>query len=529
MALLAATLVTAALVYAWSYFQSIGMLFHGLMLVFLGAMVGFCLTGDLFNLFVFFELMSVTAYALTGYKIEERGPIQGALNFAISNSLGAFLLLYGIGLIYGRTGALNLAQIGRALSTQPADGLVIVAFVLIAVGLFVKAAVVPFHFWLADAHAVAPTPVCVLFSGVMVELGLYGFLRIYWTVFAAALAPHAEGIRTMLLVAGALTAVVGGVMCFLQRHLKRLLAYSTVSHAGAFLMGVASLSSVGLAGMALYVLGHALVKGALFMATGALLDRFGSVDEIALAGAGRQSRIAGLLFGLGGLAMAGCPLFLSATGKSLVEEALPEPLRQVVVVVLVGSSILTGGAILRATARVFLGLGRDVHDTAARAPTHGDEERESRDERPPGARWGMLTPPLVLLLTAFGLGLTVNQTPLGQVESAAARFMDQSGYIARVLDGRLLTAGLPGEVGSVEASPSSTASGLVSTVGAIALAAAALGLLRVPRRIGRQVEHMVEVVARPLRAIHSGHVGDYAAWLLLGVLAFAATSISVLR
>ena len=129
------------------------------MLVFLAAMAGFCLSGDLFNLFVFFELMGAAAYALTGYKVEAQGPLEGALNFAVTNSVGAFLALTGLTLLYARTGALNLAQIGRALSGHPADGLVITAFVLLTAGLLIKGAVVPFHFWLDDAHAVAPTPV----------------------------------------------------------------------------------------------------------------------------------------------------------------------------------------------------------------------------------------------------------------------------------------------------------------------------------------------------------------------------------
>ena len=126
--------MTAALVFSWRYFKEIGTLFTALMLVFLGAMAGFSLTGDLFNLFVFFELMSVAAYALTGYKIEEEQALEGALNFAITNSIGAFLVLIGIGLLYGRTGALNLAQIGQALASGPADGLVIVALALITGG-----------------------------------------------------------------------------------------------------------------------------------------------------------------------------------------------------------------------------------------------------------------------------------------------------------------------------------------------------------------------------------------------------------
>ena len=139
-------------------------------------MCGFALTGDLFNAFVFFELMGVVAYALTGYRVEEARAVQGALVFGVVNSLGAYTTLLGIGLLYARTGELGLAQIGSALDAHPGgpDALVIAAFVLVVTGLLVKAAAVPFHFWLADAHAVAPTPVCMLLSGVMVELGVYG-------------------------------------------------------------------------------------------------------------------------------------------------------------------------------------------------------------------------------------------------------------------------------------------------------------------------------------------------------------------
>ena len=112
LALLAAVLVTASMVFSWRYFEEISTYYHALMLTFLAGMVGFCLTGDIFDMFVWFELMGVSAYALTAYRPEERGSLQGALNFAISNSVGAYLTLSGIALVYGRTGALNMAQIG---------------------------------------------------------------------------------------------------------------------------------------------------------------------------------------------------------------------------------------------------------------------------------------------------------------------------------------------------------------------------------------------------------------------------------
>lgn len=145
------------------------------------------------------------------------------------------------------------------MADRPPQPLVVATFCLVAAGFLVKAAVAPFH-WTADTEAAAPSPVCLLFSGVMVVLGLYGTARVYWTVFAAALPP--DVMRPALLVLGALTAVVAAVMYLLQRHLKRLLAYSTIAHARLFLTGLGALEGPG---TAVYVLGHAGVKGALFL------------------------------------------------------------------------------------------------------------------------------------------------------------------------------------------------------------------------------------------------------------------------
>src|SRR5438477_5182166 len=235
LAMLVSLLMIAALVLMWRYRDTDAPHFQTLMLLFLCGMVGFCLSGDIFNMFVFFELMSVAAFALAGFKIDEGEAVEGSLNFAVTNTIGSFLVLTGIGLVYGRTGALNLAQIGVALGHGNADGLVVVAFCLLAAGFLVKAAVVPFHFWLADAYAVAPTPVCLLFAGAMSELGIYAVARIWFDSFAVSLGPHGDSLRLVLIVAGCVTALVGAGMCMAQDHIKRLLAFATIAYVGVFL------------------------------------------------------------------------------------------------------------------------------------------------------------------------------------------------------------------------------------------------------------------------------------------------------
>jgi hypothetical protein len=232
-------------VFGWRYFDSAQARFPALVLLFLAGMTGFALSGDLFDMFVFFELMSAVAYALTGFEIEEPSAVQGALTFGIVNSLGAYLTLTGIGLLYGRTGQLGLAPLAAALAGHPVDALVAASFVLVVTGFLVKAAVVAFHLWLDDAHAVAPTPVCVLFSGIMVVLGVYGTFRVTTVVFAVL--PRVD-LHRLFLVLGMVTALVGAVMCVLQRHLKRLLAYSTIAHVGLFVLAFGTLDAEGTAG-----------------------------------------------------------------------------------------------------------------------------------------------------------------------------------------------------------------------------------------------------------------------------------------
>ena len=506
LALFAAVLALAAFVFCWRWFVVIGPVFHALMLVFLAAMIGFSYTGDLFNLFVFFELLSVAAYALVAYDIEEEGPLQGALNFAVTNSIGAFLILTGIALLYGRTGALNMAQIGSALAGQPADGLVVVAFTLMAVGFFVKAAVVPFHFWLADAYSVAPTPVCLLLSAAMSELGLYAFARVYWAVFSGALGGE-EALEVVLLTAGALTALVGAVMCFGQRHLKRMLAFATVSHVGLFLIGIALLDAAGLAGAALFVVADGLVKASLFVCVGTVQHLFGSVDELRLYGRARRLRITGPLVVACALAIASLPPFGPWVGKALIDEAARDAGAGWVVAVFVIASILTGASVLRAAARVFVGVGprEDPAVVDAPAPEEVDAELRYPHKRVPRT---MTIPALALGLAGLGIGLVPGLR--ASFEAASQPFFDRAGYAATVLHGHAVH---PAAAAEVTLGVSDVLIGILTAAGACGLAYLSLAPPR-PRlhRVGVATGRAIEW----LRPLHSGYVGDYVTWLVVG-------------
>ena len=519
MATFVGLLGTAALVFSWRYFESVGALFHALMLVFLGSMAGFCLTGDLFTMFVFFELMGTAAFALTAHKIESDS-IEGALNFAIINSLGAFTTLWGIALMYGKFGALNLAQLGRAVEAAgPVAPLVIIALGLISCGFLTKAAIAPFHFWLSDAHAVAPTPVCLLFSGIMVELGLFGVARVYWTVFAGATTATVAAFHAALLGMGIVTAVIGAVMALRQRHLKRLLAFSTVSHAGIMLCCLIDSGVQGLGGTVLYIFSHGLIKGSLFLSAGIVLHRFGTVDLSALRNQGRATPWTGILMAVGGLALAGLPPFGTWTSKVLMDLSLHQTHDGWSAWILALAAAMTGAAVLRAAGWIFLGFGTDKK---REGPTNKERrETHSGSDYTPAS---MLGTAFALLLLGAVLG-SWNGFARWSLH-AAGQFVEFPGYQASVLQDVRMGPTAP----SFAFIPHPVVVGLAVSILAVVIAGLALARDHIPNHpIKLPVTRLLTPPLRWLREVHSGNVCDYAAWFTVGAAVLCVLFLAVLH
>jgi multicomponent Na+:H+ antiporter subunit D len=505
LATLAAFLTTLAFLFSWKHTDSGGDHYHPLMLVFLAAMSGFALTGDIFNLFVFFELMSTAAFALCGLKTGEPAPLAGAFNFAVTNTIAAFMVLTGIALLYSVTGTLNMAQMGLLLAGRH-DRLVVAAFAFVTSGFLVKAAAVPFHFWLPDAHAVAPTSVCVLFSGIMVQLGLFGAMRLFTTVFQGCFAGTA--ILSLFVVSGSITAVFGAVMCFAEHHLKRLLAFSTISHTGLMTVAFGLWSKDAMTGLFLYLIGHALVKAGLFFCAGILLHRLHSVSEPFLFAKGKQLRWTALLWFLGGLGLTAAPGFALNAGESRITEhaGWAEAL-------FLFAGALTGAAVLRVGLRIFLGIG-DPGPVDESAKVDEAPETKTNQRRVYGF---LFVPALICFGTAVALAFSKTFTV--NVAAAAIRFMDFRSYAHAVYQGATPIASV------AVPHPAATHALLLAALRALLAAAIAFWAvfrLRIPRAL-RWPSH-VEGPMRPLRELQSGHPGDYVAWLTVGFAALGGVA-----
>ncbi|HSU07263.1 MAG TPA: proton-conducting transporter membrane subunit [Acetobacteraceae bacterium] len=494
LSLFIAALTAVTLIFAWGWFDEVGTQFHAMMLVFMAAMIGFVCTHDLFNLFVWFEVMSVAAFALTAYQLNIAA-LEGALTFTVTNGLGSYLMLGGIALLYAPSGALDFGVLENFVRGSPNSPVVAAAFCLIATALLIKGAMVPLHFWLSDAHAVAPSPISVIFSGIMVPLGLFGVLRLLWTVFAPDPAvPHVA--HTLLLWLGGATAIIGGLAAVEQRHLKRMLAFSTVAHMGVLLIALALLTPAGVAGFFAYLIGHGLVKSALFMIAGICLASLGGIDELGLRGAGRTIWPVGLAAALGGLLLGGLPIGIMDSGTSTIDAAAAATGRDWIEVPIILGTGLTGAAVLRAIGRIFFGLG----------PTPGEEARAPSDQEQEAANrpvWLMAAPAVLLLAAALISGESVE---------AAAR---------HIAAGFLASSGVQSPVVPKLPAPHPFVPWVALTL-AVGVAGFDLWRDRLPRVFVWLVDGASWPLFDAVTRLHTGLVGDYVLWIVIGLAVFTA-------
>lgn len=517
LAVLAALLTSLALLFSWRFVDSGEKHLHPLMLIFLAAMCGFSLTGDLFNLFVFFELMSIAAFALCGLKIEEPAPLQGSFNFAITNSVAGFIVLTGIALLYSVTGALNMAQIGLSIGHRH-DPLALFACTLLFCGFLTKAAIAPFHLWLPDAHAVAPTPVCVLFSGLMVELGLYAVARIYYAIFAQSFAAHAYALHVILFAFAVATVLLAGFMCYAEHHLKRMLAFSTVCHSGLMLAALAAGGPLGLAAMMTYLVAHAFVKGGLFFLSGVLLHNQRSITERELFATARHLPWAAVLWILGAVGLAAAPPLALLLGESAAERAAElSHLHGLSVVFIIGGA-LTSAAVLRVGMHTFFGWGDGaLSDRSAEIGELPETDPEHRRLR----AYHLISPAVCMLLA---IALFAYPHWLHILRDAAAAMASQPAYLHTSYTGQHVAVTQPSWR---EAIPGAIARSLLALLLGVLLALSSVFRNRLPRQL--RVGAFIERGFRPLREMQSGHPGDYVLWMTVGIAAFGSAFMLFLR
>jgi len=287
--------------------------YHMLYLLLLTGATGVVLTGDIFNLFVFFEILCISSYALVAY-LRERSGIESAVKYLIQGAVGSSLLLIGIGLLYGQFGTLNMADIAENIASAGLMS-VFVPMVLIITGLGVEAAIFPLNAWLPDAHSSAPSSISAILSGIAIEVGLYAVARIIFTIFGA------QSFLLFLAFLGILTLLVGEMCAFCQSNIKRMLAYSSIGQIGLILFALAIATSYGVTGGLFQLVSHTLSKALLFLAAGYMIYESGSLQISALEGMGKKMPLTCLAFTIGAFSLVGLPPFIGFPSKFLVVRA----------------------------------------------------------------------------------------------------------------------------------------------------------------------------------------------------------------
>jgi multicomponent Na+:H+ antiporter subunit D len=312
-------------------------LFYILYLLSLTGMLGIVATGDAFNVFVFLEISSLSAYSLIALS-QDRRALWASYQYLIMGTIGATFILIGIGLMYQLTGTLNMDDLSRRLPELEQQRAVFTAFAFIIVGVCLKLALFPLHLWLPNAYAYAPSIVTAFFAATATKVAIYLLIRFTYTVFGLSFSFTALPLEILFMVLGLIGVFVASTMAIYQTNVKHIFAYSSIAQIGYMIIGFAIHTVAGLTATILHLFNHALMKGALFLALGAVMYRISKVQINDFRGLGRQMPLTMAAIVIGSLSLIGVPLTVGFVSKwYLLLALLDDGLWPVAVLVLLGS------------------------------------------------------------------------------------------------------------------------------------------------------------------------------------------------
>ncbi|MDX6153362.1 Na+/H+ antiporter subunit D [Marinococcus sp. PL1-022] len=372
---------------------------------------GAFLTGDIFNLFVCFEVLLLASYALIGHG-GTKTQLKESFNYVIVNVVSSAFFVIGVAYLYAVTGTLNMAQLSERVSEAGAEPIITVIAILFLIVFGLKGALFPLYFWLPGSYSVPPTAIGAIFAALLTKVGIYSIFRTYSVIFNEDTAMT----HTILLVLSAVTMIVGVIGAIAYRDVKLILVYNVIVAVGFILFGVASLNSDAFIGAIYYLLHDIVIKAALFLIIGALITAAGTSKLSGMGGIIKHHPLLTWMFFISALALAGVPPLGGFPGKLMLVVGGAEAGHYIVVAVMMVASLLVLYSVIRIFLQGFLGEPMLTH-----AEQHGSIKAQM--------------PPIVFLvaLSAFmGFGAEI-MYPL--VESAAETLINPRAYIEAVLGG----------------------------------------------------------------------------------------------
>lgn len=316
----------------------------------LAGLSGILVTGDAFNLFVFLEITSLATYTLVSLASDRRC-LTAAFRYLIMGTIGATFILIGVGMLYMKTGTLNMLDLANRINLYDSSRTINTGLAFIMVGVSIKLALFPLHMWLPAAYTFAPSAVTAFLASTATKVAVYVMIRFIFTIFGANYVFHEMSMDLILMALAVVAIFKCSYMATVQSNVKTVLAYSSVAQIGYMILGVSLVSVTGLTAGLIHIFNHALMKGALFMAVGAVFYRMGSVDIKVFRGLGKHMPLTMAAFTIAGLSIIGVPLTVGFISKwYLVTATLEQGHWIIAALVLVGSllAVVYIGRILEA-------------------------------------------------------------------------------------------------------------------------------------------------------------------------------------